>query len=292
MSPDLDSHLLRSFVIVTETGSVSEAAVRLHRTQAAVSMALRRLEEDTGHQLLERSSRGVKPTPAGRTLLRYAYRILSAGTEARAALNAVKAAETVRVGMPEEIAAGYLLSTLRQFSVCHPGVALDIVIDSSRALWQRFSQGTTDIIIGDPSLIHASPVFRWQHRLCWAAGTGTENFFSRRPVPLVIYSGECAWQEQLYSLLLSAGIEWKVVCSSTSLSAILSAAEAGLGLAVLPVFNTASGNIHVISPDVVGFPGLPQAEFGLYATAMVQEGRISGASLLDFLLQGLQAGTG
>ena len=67
MTRDLDSTLLRTFVTVVETGSVSTAATALHRTQAAVSMALRRLEDEVGQRLLERSPRGVTPTGRSRS---------------------------------------------------------------------------------------------------------------------------------------------------------------------------------------------------------------------------------
>ncbi len=85
---DLDSTLLRAFVTVAETGGVSTAAARLARTQAAVSMQLRRLEDDIGQRLLDRSPRGVQLTEAGHRLLPYAHTILGAGADARHALSA------------------------------------------------------------------------------------------------------------------------------------------------------------------------------------------------------------
>jgi DNA-binding transcriptional LysR family regulator len=78
MTRDLDSSLLRTFVTVAETGAVGAAASRLARTQAAVSMQLRRLEEDLGQRLLDRSPRGVQLTEAGHLLLPYAHAILGA----------------------------------------------------------------------------------------------------------------------------------------------------------------------------------------------------------------------
>ncbi|AFT90640.1 HTH-type transcriptional regulator HdfR [Paraburkholderia phenoliruptrix] len=84
MIPDLDGTLLRTFVTVVEAGSVSNAAMALHLTQAAVSMPLRRLEDEVGRRLLERSPHDMKPTSAGSVLLPYAHplvRLLHVGHE-------------------------------------------------------------------------------------------------------------------------------------------------------------------------------------------------------------------
>ncbi|MDP3815599.1 LysR family transcriptional regulator, partial [Pseudomonas sp.] len=85
---DPDSNLLRTFVTVIEAGSVSAAALKLSRTQAAVSMQLRRLEEDLEQRLLDRSPRGVKLTQAGHVLLPFAQAILGSGADALRALSA------------------------------------------------------------------------------------------------------------------------------------------------------------------------------------------------------------
>ena len=74
MDPDIDIRLLRAFVTVADTGTVSAAADKLARTQAAVSMQLQRLENEVGTQLLHRSSRGVTLTEAGEILLAFARR--------------------------------------------------------------------------------------------------------------------------------------------------------------------------------------------------------------------------
>ena len=83
MEADLDVRLLRAFVTVSETGTVSRAADRLARTQAAVSMQLQRLEAEVGAQLLKRSPRGVTLTEAGEILLAYARKTIALGEDAR-----------------------------------------------------------------------------------------------------------------------------------------------------------------------------------------------------------------
>ncbi|CAB3751849.1 LysR family transcriptional regulator [Paraburkholderia solisilvae] len=290
MIRDLDSTLLRTFVTVVETGSVSNAAGVLHRTQAAISMALRRLEDEVGQRLLERSSRGVKPTAAGHVLLPYAYRLLNAGLAARAALNAGEILGTVRLGMLEDVAVGHLPHALKQFAASFEKVALEIVIDGSLTLGKQLAKGKLDIVIGDPTLIHADPVVTWQHQLHWAATNMREMKFGDTLVPIVSFAGGCPWQDKLFTSLREAGIAWKVVCTSTSLAAIQSAVQAGLGIAILLDWNIRRDTMRVLAPCEFGLPNPPVANFGLFTCTDADDQTTAAATLQQFLFHALQLG--
>lgn len=288
MARDLDSGLLRTFLIVIETGSVSEAAQALHRTQAAVSMALRRLEESVGQRLLERSPRGIKPTAAGSVLLPYAQRMLDIGIAARAALNAGEISGTVRLGLLEDIAVGHLPHTLRDFGASFPNVAVEIVVDSSKALSQDFMNGSLDFAIIDPTFIHAEPLVRWRHPLFWAAGLAYDGDVRHAPLPFVAFGGACPWQDRLYASLRDARVAWKVICTSTSLAAIQSAVEAGLGVTVLLEWNVRRDSMRALDPAATGLPHPPSAEFGLFSHADGSDRMSAVQALQRFLLRELR----
>ncbi|MEM5315439.1 LysR family transcriptional regulator [Paraburkholderia sp. JHI869] len=285
MPRDLDSTLLRTFVTVVETGNISDAAVVLHRTQAAISMALRRLEEDVGQRLLQRSPRGVKPTAAGNVLLPYAYTLLNAGLAARAALNTGEIAGTVRLGMLEDIAVGHLPHALKQFAASFETVALEIMIDGSETLGKQLAKGQLDIVIGDPALIHVSPDVTWQHPLRWAAANTRETQFSDAALPIVAFAGNCPWQDTLFGSLRDAAITWKVVCTSASLSAIQSAIEAGLGIGVLLDWTIRRDTMRALDSGELGLPTPPAATFGLFTRSNDQTAAM--ATLQQFLLESL-----
>lgn len=290
MIRDLDSTLLRTFVTVVETGSVSGAATALRRTQAAVSMALRRLEDEVGQRLLERSPRGVKPTAAGSVLLPYAHELLGIGLAARAALNAGEISGTVRLGILEDIAVGHLPHALSQFAAAFPNVALEIVVDASPVLSQRLANTSLDFAIGDPSLIRTEPLVTWQHPLHWAAARTREAFTRGEPLPIVAFGGTCPWQEKLFATLRDAGVAWRVICTSTSLSAIQSAVEAGLGVAVLLDWNVRRDSMRVLDPRAAGLPAPPMADFGLFSHADAGDPGSAAATLQRFLFHALQLG--
>jgi DNA-binding transcriptional LysR family regulator len=265
MMRDLDSSLLRAFVTVAETGAVSAAATRLARTQAAVSMQLRRLEEEVGQRLLDRSPRGVRLTEAGHRLLPYAHTILGAGADARRALSAEQVSGTVRLGMLEDIAVGRLPHALRRFSSAYPQVALEIVVDNSEALSARLGEGSLDVVVGDPALVDAAPLIAWSQPLFWVGARG----FSRvgdEPLSIVAFGAGCLWQQQVLTALRRAGLTWRIVCTSTSLPAVQSAVEAGLGVSVLLDGNIRHDAMRVLG-ESDGLPQAPVADFGLFTRA-------------------------
>ncbi|MFM0205418.1 LysR substrate-binding domain-containing protein [Paraburkholderia fungorum] len=288
MTRDLDSNLLRAFVTVAETGAIGVAAVRLARTQAAVSMQLRRLEEELGRRLLDRSPRGVQLTEAGHLLLPFAHMILGAGADARRALSAGQVSGTVRLGMLEDIAVGRLPRALRRFSIAYPQVALEIVVDTSPALSNRLADGSLDVVVGDPALVDSVPLLTWTQPLFWVGARG----FSRdgdMALPVVAFGGACLWQQQVLTALRRAGIAWRIVCTSTSLPAVQSAVEAGLGVSVLLDGNIRPEAMRVLG-QTDGLPAAPTAGFGLFMRPVSGAQAAAVQTLQTFLCEELHLG--
>lgn len=288
MTRDLDSSLLRAFVTVAETGAVGVAAARLARTQAAVSMQLRRLEEELGQRLLDRSPRGVQLTEAGHLLLPFAHTILGAGADARRALSAGQVSGTVRLGMLEDIAVGRLPRALRRFSIAYPQVALEIVVDTSSTLSNRLADGGLDVVVGDPALVDSVPLLTWTQPLFWVGARG----FSRdgnAALPVVAFGGACLWQQQVLTALRRAGIAWRIVCTSTSLPAVQSAVEAGLGVSVLLDGNIRSESMRVLG-QADGLPDAPTADFGLFMRPVSGAQAAAVQTLQTFLCEELHLG--
>ncbi len=90
MANPLDLTLLRSFVAVIDCGSIQLAAARVGRSQSAVSMQIKRLEEDVGRHLFQREGRNLRPNPAGEDLLIHARRLLRLSDDAMASLRRPK----------------------------------------------------------------------------------------------------------------------------------------------------------------------------------------------------------
>jgi len=127
----LDLELLRSFVSVVDSGGFTRAGERVHRTQSTVSQQIKRLEDDIGQPLLNRTGKSVTPTEAGERLLSYARRLLALAEEARDVLARPTNEGAVRLGIPEDFAAYRLAKLLASCSRSRPGLRLDVRADQS-----------------------------------------------------------------------------------------------------------------------------------------------------------------
>lgn len=163
--PLLDPQLLQSFVAIVETGSFTRAAERIHLTQSTLSQQMRRLEQQLGCTLLDRSGRQVVTTAQGETLLGLARRIL--GLLARAGERVSEASHPLRLGVPEDFAAGAMTPVLAAFARAHPQVRLEVQSDLSHALWQAFEGGELDLALIKQGRGQGEPIARWREPLAW-----------------------------------------------------------------------------------------------------------------------------
>ena len=133
MAAPLDLNLLKTFVAVVESGSLSNAAPRVGRSQSAVSMQMQRLEEMVGNQLLVRGPRTVTPNAIGEDFLIYARRLLKLSDEAWASVTRPKETGSVRLGVPDDYAvelkkAGYDFNAGQLTRLRFSGVPADYAV--------------------------------------------------------------------------------------------------------------------------------------------------------------------
>ncbi len=154
---DLDSYLLRAFLAVAEIETVSGTAVTLNRTQAAVSMKLRKLEDLVGVRLFVRSSKGLSLTAQGQIMLPYAREIVTLADEVGKRLSGKTIRDRVRLGVVEDFAAGYLIEILRNFRDQNPDIEIDIIIEPNRQRATLFNDGVIDLAVCDVGCLSRKP---------------------------------------------------------------------------------------------------------------------------------------
>ena len=141
----MDLSELRVFLAVATERSFSRAASKLHRTQPAISQAIRRLEEDVGERLVDRSSKDGTLTEAGRVLRDYADRILRLTEEAESSVRELRDLQRGRVLVGvNEAAVHILLPLIDRFRASHPAVVLDVRRVAARHVGAEVAQGTLD----------------------------------------------------------------------------------------------------------------------------------------------------
>src|SRR5690606_31956035 len=134
----LDSDVLRTFVAIAEQGGFTRAGEVVNRTQSAVSMQMKRLEEDIlQRQLFERDGRQVRLTAEGQVLLGYARRILKLQGEVFNTLRMPHMVGVVRIGTPDDYAMRFLPTILSSFAQAYPLIQVEVHCDSSKQLMLR-----------------------------------------------------------------------------------------------------------------------------------------------------------
>lgn len=235
-APDLDTALLRAFILLAETRSFTRTAERLGRTQPAVTLQLRRLEDAFGRRLLLRDRRRVALTREGEALLPVAREILALLDDAGARLSGSEAAGEVLFGSPEDFATAFLPGILARFVETHPAVRLSTACELTRRLIEGIAVGAYDLVVikQAPGRLHpgARPV--WREGLVWVGAAGAAAPPRGAPLRLVLSPAPCVYRERATEALKAAGRGFEVVYTSPSLAGAAAAVRAGLGLTVLP----------------------------------------------------------
>jgi len=256
----LDTDQLRSFLAIVDSGSFTKAAERVHKTQSAVSMHIRRLEEQLGCALFVKQGRGARLTAEGESLIDFARRIIQVEAGAVAALSRKGLRGSVRLGIPDDYAETFLAEVLARFNRRHPLVEVSATCESSTELAAQISAGALELaLVTDHPGLHGFELLR-EEPLVWAAA---ERFRieAGAAVPLALGSGLCIWRRAADEALAVAPRATRGLFFSKNFSAIGSVVRAGLAATPLPASMVGDG-LRAIGPDV-GLPELPLTRMGL-----------------------------
>ena len=165
----LDTDQLRSFMAIVDTGSFTRAAERVHKTQSAVSMHIRRLEEQLGRPLFVKSGRGVKLSGDGERLVEFAREMLRIEAEAMMHVGQKGLAGQVRLGIPDDYAEVFMPAIMEGFARKHPFVEVSVICEGSQALAERVRSHELDIaLVTDCAAFHGVEIVR-EEPLVWVA---------------------------------------------------------------------------------------------------------------------------
>lgn len=210
---NLDTALLRSFVAIAESGSMTAAANALNLTQGAVSQQIKRLEEVLSTSLFERERRGLKLTAAGERLFGKAKRLLGLNDEICADLAADTLKGRLRIGVPYDLVETRLAPVLKAFAEACPQVELTLFCNTSPKLAEALNSGEIDLALIEEAIGNGgggSGECLGIERLVWVgAKGGTAD--RKRPLPLSLVSETCAFRPFVLGALADKGIEWRTV---------------------------------------------------------------------------------
>lgn len=258
---DTDLISLRTLVAIGDLRNFSAAALKVGRTQSAVSLQIAKLEERLDVKLLERTSRKVEPTQAGELLIGYARRILATADEAATALSAPEAAVPLRIGFAEYLAPDHLHELLSRFKRAHPKLLIELKLGTGFDLRDDLDRDKLDVIItghdGGPTSSPDSIVLR-EEPMVWITGDLPQTT-EIDTVPLVVMHSRCSYRKMATEALERTGRQWRIVTEANSIQGVQSAVKAGLGISV--VAKSASSDLKIIDQEL---PALPNTAMVAY----------------------------
>jgi DNA-binding transcriptional LysR family regulator len=251
---------LRIFLTVAEERSFSRAAAKVHRTQPAVSQAVKRLEDELGEQLFDRSSKSGTLTDAGRVLQNYGQRLVRLAEEAESAMRELRDLRRGRVLIgANEAAIHTLLPLMARFRQRVPDIAVDVRRVPARQIAVEVQQGSLDfgaltfrpaeeglleVVVGSDELVLLMPP---SHALAKRRQVTMQEVAAE---PVVAHNDPSPARERVLRLFEEHQIPLNMVIALPSLDGIKRAVELKLGVALLPrrcaITEIASGRLVAV----------------------------------------------
>lgn len=259
---NFQTDLLRTFVSVVELGGHTKAGAALGRSQPAISLQIRRLEELVGASLLTREGRAILPTQEGEKLLTFAREIVRINDEAAHYFRRGDLSGVLRIGIPTDYAMAFLQETLAMFIINHPEVDLEVHCDLSRGLHKQMRADELDIIVATMPIARMPYLSRsWVERPVWAASKAFK-LDADKPVPLAAHPEGCDYRARMIQALDSVGRRWRVVYTGSGVSGLQTAVLNGLCVSALTRPTLLDG-MRIIE-DAEGLPALESLRVGLF----------------------------
>lgn len=260
MATPLDLDQLQTFAVIADCGSFTEAAKRVFKTQSAVSMQIKRLEERLGTSLLVRDGRRVTVTHAGETLYHRARRMLQINADIVDIFSKEDLSGTIHIGIPDDYAVRVLPLLLSSFQRSHPKIQIDVRCQPSEELLVGVKSGKYDMIIFTQGTSHKFGELLRSEPMHWMVGKKSEAHL-QRPLPIACGNKDCCWRLSAEDALTDANIDFRIAYTSSNATAITSAVNAGLAVGVL-CESSITKDMRILGPED-GMPPLPDADIAM-----------------------------
>ena len=206
MRRNLDIAALRSLVAIDDCGGMTAAAARLHLTQSAVSMQVRRLEEALDLRLFVREGRRLSPTGAGAQLIEQARRLLAIHDTAIDRLTTPRYEGEISLGVPHDIVHPHVPAVLRAFSARFPRMKVRMTVRNTVDLLRDLHAGALDLALTTEDRPGPGGHVLLTEPLVWL-GAANGSAHERDPLPIA-FSATCAFRTAAVAALDAAGIRW------------------------------------------------------------------------------------
>lgn len=279
----IDLDLLQAVVAFADTGSCKAAAKVIHRSQSAVSIKLKKLEEDLGATVFTRTGRAISLNERGKDMVADARRILWISGQLVERAKSPGLSGAVRLGLPDDYTS-LLGPFLSRFSDEFPSANLDLHCAPTAQLKPMLERGELDLSIlsfetdtKEGFVLQRQPV----HWFC----SRTNDLHDRRPLPLALFPEGCIFRKWILAALTQMDREYRIVCTSPNTAALQAVVQAGLAVSAFPRSDIPSGSRLLGVDD--GFPELSEVTIMLCMSPVLRDDRQSALArgLRDMMLR-------
>jgi DNA-binding transcriptional LysR family regulator len=269
---DLDLDLLRCFLTVVESGGFTQASKRLHLTQSAITLKIKRLEDLLERRLFFPTNRPLTLSPEGEVVLGYASRLLDLNREMIERVVKPAEIETLRLGIVEHFGYHFFPVWLSEFKRVWPNVRLVTEMGMTPDLLNGLEEERFDLVIATAGYTamaqyKMASALQEQHLQketpVWVQAENSKIDPKKDPLPLVMFGSRCRFRPMGLQALRNAGRSWEIVFDGASLPSVQTAIQADLGLSVLVPISLIPG-IEIVDKNA-GLPPLPTSDLAFYS---------------------------
>jgi DNA-binding transcriptional LysR family regulator len=261
----LDLAIMRTLLAAVETGSFAAAARKVGRSESAVSLQIKRLEEQIGEPVFVRMGKQMTLTGTGARLAEYARRLLDLNDEALSAASDNSIDGTVTLGVPHDVTETWLPAVIEGFRRSHPSATLKVMEGRSAVLLSRLADNQIDLAIVFSASRPGNALWSADLPMVWI---GRDDFGLRKhePLQLAAFDPPCFFRAAAIASLEGADIDWSIGYASNTLPDLWSAVKLGLGIAVRTPAAVPAG--LAILDGKHGLPDLPPFHVSLCGSAI------------------------
>lgn len=232
---NLDLDTLRTLAVAHNRGGLTQAAEHLGRTPSAISLQMKRLQDDLGVAIFVRRGRRLGLTENGEVVLSYARRILALNDELLDTTQRAGVSGVIRIGGPQDFAS-VLPEVLAHFASLYPRMQIELLIEGNASLLEAVQSARIDLaaIIGGDGMGGGEAIGHLE--IAWIASVSF-NPREKQPLPLAVLGPKCAFRRRAIERLEAADIGYRIAASSPSLDGLWAALRGGLGVTARTVLN-------------------------------------------------------
>jgi DNA-binding transcriptional LysR family regulator len=258
MPTNLPTDLLRSLVAIVDSGSMLKATETVFLTQSALSLQMKRLEDLVQRQLFSRKGKRLLLTSAGQNLVTHARQILDINDRIITSLAGEPLTGPVRIGLVQDFAEALLAGVLRRFSSLHPRSQLQVRVAGSAELLEELRNAKLDIAMCVAPESEGKALSRVP--MIWI---GQPDLLKQGVIPIATLETPCIFRSAMLRSLENAGLRYRIVAETPSLTGLRAAVRAGLGITCRTQLFVDDESTPLIPKKHL--PSLPGVAYALFA---------------------------